>query len=919
MCPGLKWYPYFRSSLFLPTMTEPIQTESPKVFISYSHNVDIPSYKGQIRALADRLIGDGIRTKIDQYILVPPEGWPRWVLNQLEWADFVLVACSEEYDRRFRGNETSGQGKGSTWEGGVIIQELYDAQNNNSKFIPITLNSRDSVFIPSPLGSTNCYQVDTDSGYNSLYYHLRNQPEASEPPLGKLKELSLGNHNSSIPYEAPSNKSTESSNNYESEQPKELCNLPRKSYVDFIGRRDEITKILERISPQYRQHITVISGIGGVGKTALAVEVASRCWNAKKNGGNSNGSIPIFHAIIFTSSKSTEFINNRIIDRPEKESQLTDIFRLIADVLDEPTITQVLPTEQHQKVRDVLSKQSTLLIVDNMETLSDDEQNKILLFLNNVPDTTQVLITTRDSQYPSFENVLIDNLTRAESSAFLNAQIKSKGIKPSRYIVNYKKWRGQVYDRFQGIPIALIYVVGQLADGYDPDDIVDPTITPSIEELGRFCFETSIEGVRNTPAYQLLLAMAFFDKLSYKQALIRVAGLQNGKSAAEGIVKLKRLSLITEQQDEFGYKYDILPITLEFVIHELDANEQFKSSARERWYEWYLEFVKQYGGLDWEGWRAKYDHLDPEWENIESVLHWCVEKARWPELLDMWQNIDNYADLSGYWQDRRYWWAILGKNYGSAEVKIKALSEKGFTLTLMGTEHYQDAEEYLEKAYGFCNIEVDKFVFATVANHRAVLAQVKKDFETAHRYLDEERDLLRHCLPGKEREQKRYQIRNLYYRGEVLYLDNKLDLAKDAFYQALTISREFGWQRFRNYAKNMLAEIFIKEGNLEEAEILLTAGFDSATQARESRRIALYQASYGRFFYEKYQQEKEHNLLNEQLLQYISDARDHAKKASEVFDKEFMLVEQEELQELVRNLEIAEIERKELSLVSEQE
>jgi hypothetical protein len=899
-------------------MTEPIQTESPKVFISYSHNVDIPSYKGRILDLANRLRGDGIQTKIDQYILVPPEGWPRWVLNQLDWADFVLVACSEEYDRRFRGNEAYGQGRGSTWEGGVIIQELYDAQNNNSKFIPIAINSRDSIFVPSPLRSTNCYQVDTDNGYGSLYYHLRNQPEASEPPLGKLKELPLSHHNASIPHEAPVTKPVESSINYASGQPKEFCNLPRKSYGDFIGRRDEITEILERISPLYRQHITVISGIGGVGKTALAVEVASRCWDAKKSGNNHNGSIPIFDAIIFTSSKSTEFINNQIIDRPEKESQLTDIFRLIADVLDEPTVTQVMAEEQHQKVKDVLSKRSTLLIVDNMETLSDDEQNKILAFLNNVPETTQVLITTRDSRYPNFANVLIQNLTRAESSAFLNAQIKSKGIKPSRVIANYKKWRGQVYDRFKGIPIALIYVVGQLADGHRPYDITNPTITPSTEELGRFCFESSIDSIRNTPAYQLLMAMAFFDKLSCRQALIRVAGLQDGKDAADGIVKLKRLSLITEQQGEFDYKYDILPITLEFVIHELDANDKFKLSARDCWYEWYLEFVKQYGGLDWEGWRATYDHLDSEWGNIESVLNWCVEKAEWQKLLNIWQNVDNYADLNRYWQDRRYWWALLSKKYGSTEVRVKARSEKGFTLILMGTQHYKDAESYLKEAYALCGNEVDQFVCATVANHRAVLAKVKKDFEAAHSYLDDERSLLKDCLPGKEREQKRYQIRNLYYRGEVLYLDGKLSLAKDAFNQARKLSKEAGWQRFRNYTKNMLAEIFIKEGDLREAEELLKAGFDTASQARESRRIALYQASYGRFFYKKYQQEKEHNSPNELLLHYIFEARDYANKALDVFSKEFMLVEKEDLEELMKNLEIAEIERKELHLMSEQ-
>jgi hypothetical protein len=63
------------------------------------------------------------------------------MLNEVEAADLVLVVCSAPYDRRFRGREEAGRGKGAIWEGGVIIQELYDAQGVNSKFIPIVLTA----------------------------------------------------------------------------------------------------------------------------------------------------------------------------------------------------------------------------------------------------------------------------------------------------------------------------------------------------------------------------------------------------------------------------------------------------------------------------------------------------------------------------------------------------------------------------------------------------------------------------------------------------------------------------------------------------------------------------------------------------------------------------------------------------------
>jgi nucleoside phosphorylase len=178
-------------SFDLPKSTQEMNLESapPKVFISYSHNVQSPDYKDRILTLANRLLEDGIDCNIDQYEESPPEGWQRWMLNQVDRADFVLIACTEEYDRRFRGNETYGKGKGATWEGGVIIQELYDAQGQNSKFIPITINPEDANFIPSPLRSATNYRLQNDDGYESLYRRLTSQPRNRKPQLGKLQTL----------------------------------------------------------------------------------------------------------------------------------------------------------------------------------------------------------------------------------------------------------------------------------------------------------------------------------------------------------------------------------------------------------------------------------------------------------------------------------------------------------------------------------------------------------------------------------------------------------------------------------------------------------------------------------------------------------------------------------------------------------
>jgi SEFIR domain len=59
---------------------------APRVFISYSH--DSTEHAEVVLALAQRLRQDGVDAWIDQYENgTPEEGWPRWMLNRLEWAE----------------------------------------------------------------------------------------------------------------------------------------------------------------------------------------------------------------------------------------------------------------------------------------------------------------------------------------------------------------------------------------------------------------------------------------------------------------------------------------------------------------------------------------------------------------------------------------------------------------------------------------------------------------------------------------------------------------------------------------------------------------------------------------------------------------------------------------------------------------
>src|SRR5262249_1164319 len=97
----------------------------------YSH--DSPEHRDRILALSNELRKDGVDCRIDQYEQSPVEGWPLWCERQVEQSTFVLVVCTEAYQRRFRKEEPKQIGLGGTWEGHIITQELYNAQGEKAK------------------------------------------------------------------------------------------------------------------------------------------------------------------------------------------------------------------------------------------------------------------------------------------------------------------------------------------------------------------------------------------------------------------------------------------------------------------------------------------------------------------------------------------------------------------------------------------------------------------------------------------------------------------------------------------------------------------------------------------------------------------------------------------------------------------
>lgn len=659
---------------------------------------------------------------------------------------------------------------------------------------------------------------------------------------------------------------------------KSIDNLPQRDYSEFIGRKAELKQLLKSISADDSLHITVVEGIGGVGKTSLVLKAAYLCRKIERKQSEADGfpNVPIFDAIIYTSAKKTYLTSRGIFAKPIFDQTLQEIFRTIANVLEQPNIIRAENTEeQFRCVYECLNNQRTILIVDNIETVPDQEQEKILSFLSDLPQSTKAIITTR-TRFGIYKSIPLLGLSKKDSIKLIKQEANNKAIN----ITSYKA--EQLYSAFGGIPIALIYAVGQLAMGYSLKRILgDKTKLP--QDIAQFLFQHSIEPLKGKPAHILLISIAFFQTSPCLDALITVAGLlKKPIDVEEGLAKLEQLSLIVNENE----RYFILPITRRYILYELTTTKhsEFLREARIRWVEWYIKFSEKYGGEDWQDWRIKYDYLNQEWKNIESVLYWCADEDQYEYIKALWLNIDAYIDFKCYWRTRIHWWEWLmekSRQRSDLSTYVQAISEKAWTLTQMNN-YQSDAASQLAEAWKIRKA-LSYELQANLANHIAVHRITKNKYRQALNWLNRQNDLI-NLAHLETKKLIRYQIHIAYYRAEINYWQKNYDKAKELFQFVIEQGNIIGWQRITNYAQNWLADILIREGNLPEAEKILKVGLFIAETNRERRRIAHYQASYARLEKERDNYEK---------------ARKYAKKALNIFEKEAIIEDTKEIHALL--------------------
>lgn len=330
------------------------------------------------------------------------------------------------------------------------------------------------------------------------------------------------------------------------ERPKVLHNLPQPDYVSFVGRKEELNRLRGYLHPKDRVWTIVIDGIGGIGKSALALEMAHRFFNEFDQLPEDER----FQAIIWTSAKATTLTADGITPRQQITNTIGDIYREIATTLQEDAILKNRLHDQSSRIHRALTHKRTLLIIDNLETIDDERVNA---FIRELPSPTKCVVTTRhriDIAHP----IRLSGMPRKDALSLIAQECTKKGVSLT------DEQAELLYRRTGGVPLAVVWSVAQMGYGYGVKSVLH-RLGDAKGDIARFCFEEAVNRIKDKNAYILLVGLSLYTYFQPNRELLgNISGLSE-LDRDEGLVELEKLSLINKKGDSFS----VLPLVKQYV------------------------------------------------------------------------------------------------------------------------------------------------------------------------------------------------------------------------------------------------------------------------------------------------------------------------------------------------------------------
>jgi LuxR family glucitol operon transcriptional activator len=635
-------------------------------------------------------------------------------------------------------------------------------------------------------------------------------------------------------------------------------NLPPRDYEQFIGRQPELAEVRRLLGPRSRAFVITIDGIGGIGKSALVLESAYAFVDHYNDLPESER----FEAIVWVSAKHTYLTASGIRERRQVFRTIEDVFAAIARVLDYRAITRARPQEQRMLAEQVLRQQRTLLLLDNLETVDDEE---LLDFLHELPEPTKALITTRH-RIDVARPVRLSDMRRDDALLLIAQEAARKNV------IITSQQQEDLWHRTGGLPLAVVWSIGLMSVGHGIDAVLRQ-LSVGQSDLASFCFAETIARIRGRDAERLLLALALFERSVSRTMLGEVAGLGDDiVGRDDGLAELLQISLINQRADRFK----LLPLTHNFAREMLRQQPDLDRDLRARWVSQLSALAQPYAtvhhmqpsplplvkdGRHLVGlaqWARQADRGDIYLAILPAVLYYTDTMGDWTELLSFAENGLEQAALLGRAEEtpRIYctiaWVQSQQGHHDKAEQalntglaiarqsssqiwEIESLSRLAQTLRRRGD--LAGAETYCDQAYALthmldgplldyerADIEYER---GKIARDRGDWAGAQQRFQAAHAVFNSE-----DISPSFNVERAWGVVGNLAY---ALSQQNNTTEAARLFRQSLEFFRQFG-------GRGYTATLLVRLAELEARSSMRSEALAHAHEALElSRKLGMVQ------------------------------------------------------------------------------
>lgn len=594
-------------------------------------------------------------------------------------------------------------------------------------------------------------------------------------------------------------------------------NRPRPEFDRFVGRAREREEIVSHLATGPGS-VVGIEGPGGTGKTALAQAVVNLCLGATRDWRpvvlDRGTIVPLFDAVVWVANRQGSL-------------SLGDLLDTVARTLDYPGLLGRELADRRSAVRELLGRQSVLIVVDDV----DRADPAVLSFILDLPTASRALATTRRKLPPRVTAISLGPLTIDEALLLLRNEGARQSV-PDLALAPDSALR-PLADATRRFPLLTVWAAGQLRQGQTVER-VQARLARAEGSVFEEMFAGSVQAL-SQDACQVLRLLPIFAGPAHRAAVVAAAmGTTDPEAAVDELLEASLLEA-SEGLTEEERRYTLHPIARAFVRRRLPLDARQERRAVYGAAGHYSEIASTYAGSvrQW----ASFDRVEIEIDNILALSEAVAREAihddpeipgrAFDELLvKLAHGLRNFFWLRHYWREGlEFFHRAVDASRRLGDGRAEGWNTYGLAYLHyeLGTAGYREARVRAAEAVEILRRAGDLRGVGHAMRLLGRAARERGDFKTAWRLLEEANQLLDRHGRGDDRAIVRAS------QADLLRRQGQLEEAALLYEEVLASGLDDPGTR-ANVLHN-LGDVRLRQGELDVAERLFGQGEQVAASA----------------------------------------------------------------------------------------